>query len=116
VRASAAGVTSKAIDIELTPALSTRTAPKRVAAGGTVHLSGRIRPASKVSVKLERQGSDGTFRHVRFLRARVTLTSWRASVRLRRPGLYRLTARTSGGGTGRTVYVRAVRSTGGVRA
>jgi hypothetical protein len=116
VRASAAGVTSQAIDIEVTPALSTRTAPRRVVAGGTVNLSGRIRPASKVAVKLERQGSDGKFRRVRFLKARVTRTSWRASARLRRPGLYRLTASTSGGGIGRAVYVRAVRSTGGARA
>jgi hypothetical protein len=87
-----------------------------VVAGGTVNLSGRIRPASKVAVKLERQGSDGKFRRVRFLKARVTRTSWRASARLRRPGLYRLTASTSGGGIGRAVYVRAVRSTGGARA
>jgi hypothetical protein len=116
VRATAAGVTSKAIDIEVTPALSTRTAPKRVAAGGRVRLSGRVRPATRVSVLLEREGSDGKFRRVRFYRARVKRTGWGAAVRLRRPGLYRLTPRTSAGGRGRTVYVRAVRATGGARA
>jgi hypothetical protein len=113
VRAVASsGVSSKAMEVEVTPALSTRTAPKRVAAGSIVSLSGRVRPATKVAVLLEREGSDGRFRRVRFVSARVNKTSWRAAIRLRRPGLYRLTAR-SGGTTGRQVYVRAVRSTGG---
>jgi hypothetical protein len=120
VRANAAGVTSTAIDISVTPALSTRSTPKRVTAGASAALSGRVRPAVPVSVLLERQGSDGKFRSVRSVPARVHLTTWSAAVRLRRPGLYRLTARTSakdGGATGRPVYVRAARGrahTGGV--
>jgi hypothetical protein len=77
-----------------------------------VPLSGRVRPATKVSVLLERQGSDGKWRHVRFVKASLKKTNWRASVRLRTPGLYRLTAR-SGGAAGKTVYVRAVRFAGG---
>jgi hypothetical protein len=112
VRANAAGVTSTVTTVELTPTLSTRRAAKRIAAGGAVALSGRVRPATAVSVVLERQGSDGTFRRVRSIRARLSRTTWRASVRLRRPGLYRLTARTSakdGDGRGRPVYVRATR-------
>jgi hypothetical protein len=108
VRATAAGVSSRALDVPVTPALSTHKVPKHVNAGATVTLSGRVRPATKVSVLLERQASDGTFHHVRFLKARVSKTSWRAPVRLRRPGLYRLTAR-SGGGAGVPVYVRVVR-------
>jgi hypothetical protein len=112
VRAVAAGVQSKALNIDVMPALSTRRAPKHVNAGGTVPLSGRVRPATKVSVLLERQGSDGKFRHVRFVKATVKTTNWRASVRLRTPGLYRLTAR-SGGAIGKAVYVRAVRFAGG---
>jgi hypothetical protein len=115
VRALAAGVPSKAVEIDVTPVLSTRKAPKRVNAGATVSLTGRVRPATKVSVLLERQSSDGKFRHVRFVSARLSKTNWRAPVRLRRPGLYRLTAR-SGGGEGRAVYVRAVRLTGGAGA
>ena len=110
MRATAAGVSSRALDVAVTPALSTRKVPKHVDAGATVTLSGRVRPATTVSVLLERQGSDGNFRHVRFLKARVSKTSWRAPVRLRRPGLYRLTAR-SGGTAGVPVYVRVVRST-----
>jgi N-acetylmuramoyl-L-alanine amidase len=115
VRATAAGVSSKALEVDVTPVLSTRSAAKRIHAGSIVTLSGRVRPAAKVSIRLERQGADGKFRRVRFLSARVAKTSWRAAVRLRRPGLYRLTA-LSGGAEGRAVYVRAVRLTGGAGA
>jgi hypothetical protein len=71
-------------------------------------------------VLLEREGSDGRFHRVRLVRATVRLTTWRAAVRLRRPGLYRLTARSSakdGNARGKPIYVRAVRgrvNTGGV--
>jgi hypothetical protein len=112
VRASAAGVTSKVTTVDLMPALSTRRAPKRIAAGASVPLSGRVRPATSIFVVLEREGSDGRFHRVRSLRGRVSRTTWRATVRLRRPGLYRLTARTSakdGGARGTPVYVRAAR-------
>jgi hypothetical protein len=115
VRATAAGISSKPLMIDVTPRLSTHTAPKHVNAGSTLTLSGRVRPATKVSVLLEREGSDGKYRKVRFLKARVAKSGWRAPVRLRTPGLYRLTAR-SGGGAGRPVYVRAVHPTGGARA
>jgi hypothetical protein len=112
VRATAAGVTSKVTTVEITPALTTRRAPKRIAAGGSVALSGRVRPATSVFVVLEREGSDGRFHRVRSLRGRIRKTNWSAAVRLRRPGLYRLTARTSakdGGARSAPVYVRAVR-------
>jgi N-acetylmuramoyl-L-alanine amidase-like protein len=115
VRASAAGVSSRALDVAVTPLLSTRTVPKHVHAGSVLALSGRVRPSTNVTVLLERQGSDGVFRRVRFVSARVTKTSWGAAVRLRHPGLYRLTAR-SGGASGRTVYVRATQLTGGASA
>jgi acyl dehydratase len=79
-----------------------------------------VRPAVAVAVLLERQGSDGKFHRVRVIGGTVHLTTWRAAVRLRRPGLYRLTARTSvkdGDVRGKALYVRAVRgrvNTGGV--
>ena len=107
--------TTKALEIDVTPVLSTHKAPKRVNAGATVSLTGRVRPATKVSVLVEREGADGKFRHDRFVSARLSKTNWRTAVRLRRPGLYRLTART-GGGAGRAVYVRAERFTGGAGA
>jgi hypothetical protein len=71
-----------------------------------------VRPAASVSIVLERQGSDGRFRRVASVRGRVSRTTWRAAVRLRRPGLYRLTARASakaGASRGTPTYVRAVR-------
>jgi hypothetical protein len=112
VRAIAAGATSRVANVGLTPVLSTRHASKRVAAGRRVALSGRVRPATSVAVVLERQGSDGRFRRVASVRGNVRRTTWRAAVRLRRPGLYRLTARTTakaGEAHGTPVYVRAVR-------
>jgi hypothetical protein len=118
VRAVAAGVTSKAIAVQVTPALTTHTAHKRITAGSNLSLSGRVRPSVAVAVLLERQGADGKFHRVRIVRGTRRLTNWRAAVRLRRPGLYRVTARTAakdGNARGRAVYVRVVRAhTGGV--
>jgi hypothetical protein len=112
VRASAAGATSRIARVGLMPDLTTRRAPKRVSAGAVIALSGRIRPATSMFVLLEREGSDGAFHRVRTIRGRVSRTTWRAAVRLRRPGLYRLTARTAvkdGGARGAPLYVRASR-------
>jgi hypothetical protein len=111
VRAVSAGVTSKAIAVQVNPALTTRRASKRVSAGASVGLSGRVRPAVAVAVLLEREGADGTFHRVRIIKGTVRLTTWRAAIRLRRPGLYRLTARTGledGDVRGTPMYVRAV--------
>jgi len=117
VRVLAAGLTSKAIAVKVKPALSTRHVSKRISAGSAIALSGRVRPSVAVTVFLEREGADGRFHPVRVVEASRRLTTWRAAVRVRRPGLYRMTARTSakdGEGGGRTVYVRAVRPhTGG---
>ena len=111
VRAVSAGVTSKAIMVQVNPALTTRRASKRVSAGDSVGLSGRVRPAVAVAVLLERGGADGDFHRVRIIKGAVRLTTWRAAIRLRRPGLYRLTARTGvkdGDVRGTPMYVRAV--------
>jgi len=45
---------------------------------------------------VEIKGADGRWRRVRLVGAQVHGTSFRAAVRMRRPGLYRLTARTAG--------------------
>ena len=113
VRAAAAGVTSKATPVRVTPSLTTHSTPKRVTAGTSLRLSGRVRPSVAVAVLLEREGADGTFRRVRIVSGTRRLTNWRAAVLLRRPGLYRLTARTAakdGNARGRAVYVRVVRA------
>jgi hypothetical protein len=111
VRAVAAGVTSKALGVQVTPALTTHGTPRRVRAGSSLGLSGRVRPSVAVAVLLERQGADGKFQRVRIVSGTRRLTNWRAAVSLRRPGLYRLTARTAakdGNARGRAVYVRVV--------
>jgi hypothetical protein len=113
VRAVAAGVTSKALPVQVTPALTTHGTPRRVRAGSSLGLSGRVRPSVAVAVLLERQGADGKFHRVRIVSGTRRLTNWRAAVRLRRPGLYRLTARTAakdGNARGRALYVRVVRA------
>jgi len=113
VRAVAAGVTSKALPVQVTPALTTHGTPRRVRAGSSLGLSGRVRPSVAVAVLLERQGADGKFHRVRIVSGTRRLTNWRAAVSLHRPGLYRLTARTGakdGNARGRAVYVRVVRA------
>jgi hypothetical protein len=83
-------------------------------------VTGRVRPAVPVVVRIEKQGSDGRFRRVTSVRARVVRTAWGATLRLRRPGLYRLTALTRDGAVAAPpAFVRAVRakaSTGGAAA
>jgi hypothetical protein len=113
VRAVAAGVTSKVLPLQVTPALTTHGTPRRVRAGSSLGLSGRVRPSVAVAVLLERQGADGKFHRVRIVSGTRRLTNWRVAVSLRRPGLYRLTARTAakdGNARGRPVYVRVVRA------
>jgi hypothetical protein len=113
VRAVAAGVTSKALPVRVTPTLTTHGTPRRVRAGSRLGLSGRVRPSVAVAVLLERQGTDGNFHRVRIVSGTRRLTNWRAAVSLRRPGLYRLTPRTAakdGNARGRAVYVRVVRA------
>ena len=120
VRARAAGVTSKVATIALLPVLSARRPAKRVRAGSRVHVTGRVRPAVPVVVRIEKQGSDGRFRRVTSVRGRVVKTAWGATLRLKRPGLYRLTALTRDGTVAAPpAFVRAVRakaSTGGAAA
>jgi hypothetical protein len=86
---------------------------RRVAPGTVLRLSGRVRPADPVRVLVEFKGADGRWRRVRVLTARVRGTNFNAALRLRRPGLYRLTARTAGPGAhvrDAPVLVRVVRS------
>jgi len=71
---------------------------RRVARGTVLRLSGRVLPADPVRVLVEFKGGDGTWRRVRVLTGRVRGTNFSAAIRMRRPGLYRLTARTAGPG------------------
>src|SRR4051812_11365968 len=69
---------------------------RRIASGSALRLSGRVRPGGPVRVLVEFKGRDGRWRRVRVVGARVRGTSFGAAMRMRRPGLYRLTARTAG--------------------
>jgi hypothetical protein len=83
-----------------------------------VRVRGQVRPIGPVRVLVERQGKDGRWREVADVRMPLQGARFSRAIRLRAPGLYRLTPRT---GTGRTaftapqVYVRAVRSARDVR-
>jgi len=64
-------------------------------------------------VRVERQGKDGRWREVDDVRMPLKASRFSKAIRLRAPGLYRLTPRTGTGRTAHTapqVYVRAVRS------
>jgi hypothetical protein len=93
VRVNAAGVTSAPQTIAVVPKVQPRAISRRVVAGGAVAVSGRVRPAVPVVAVVEKQGSDGRWRQVAVERARVNKTAFRATVTLRRAGLYRVTAR-----------------------
>jgi N-acetylmuramoyl-L-alanine amidase-like protein len=107
VRARAAGATSKAFRISVRPRVTTHRALRRVRAGGVLRLSGRVQPATATNVRVEVRGADGRYRRVGTVRARLRGTSWAAAIRLRRPGLYRITARTAGSGRSSARFVRA---------
>ena len=112
VRARVDGAVSPSVVIEVVPLLQARSKARRVQAGGIVALSGSVRPAAAVRVLVERKDRHGRWRRVTDIRAKVRKQRFGASLRLRRAGLYRFTART--GTATRPVaapalYVRAVR-------
>jgi hypothetical protein len=115
VRARAAsgvvsGVTTVAVVSSVTVRLPSR---RRVRPGSVVRLGGLVRPGQPMRVLVEYQGGDKQWRRVRVIRARVGGTSWGTAIPLRRPGLYRLTARTAAAPAERVqagaVLIRVVR-------
>jgi len=113
VRAHAAGASSAVASVAVVPIVKLRRPrSRRVAAGGLLRLSGRVRPAAPVRVLVEFRGGDGRWRRVRLVRAPVKGTNFGAVLRMRRPGLYRLTPRSAGPrdrATGPPLLVRVVR-------
>jgi hypothetical protein len=114
VRARSGAASSFVAKVAVVASVKLRLPRKRRVPPGTVlRLSGRVRPADPVRVLVEFKGGDGRWRRVRMLGARVSGTNFSAALRLRRPGLYRLTARTAGPGEhvrDAPVLVRVVRS------
>jgi N-acetylmuramoyl-L-alanine amidase-like protein len=99
VRARAGTASSPVASVAVVPLIRLRQpSRRRIARGGVLRLSGRVRPTDAVRVLVEIQGRDGLWRRVRLVDARVRGANFSAALQMRRPGLYRLTARTAGPG------------------
>jgi hypothetical protein len=108
----AAAVVTPGVQVGCLPALQARAQTTRVRAGRTLTVSGSVRPLAPVTVLVERQGSDGKFRRVGAVTVKPRQARFSVKVGLRRPGLYRLTPRTTAAGgqaQAAALYVRAVR-------
>ncbi|HEV2813275.1 MAG TPA: peptidoglycan recognition protein [Solirubrobacteraceae bacterium] len=121
VRAIHNEVASPRTRVVVTPVLSARPAASRVTAGRSAVLVGSVRP-QKAAVRVEvwRQAGPNSSRFVRAatLHSRARAGRFRAAIRLRRPGLYRLRAlfpgdRRNGPAQAADVFVRAIRGAGG---
>jgi len=88
-----------------------KAATKRVRAGSRVLLRGEAGGGRTVKVVMERAGGDGNFKYVRRYTMRVRDGKFAGRVPLRRPGLYRFTAKSGDTARSRQVFVRAVRRT-----
>jgi len=99
VRARSGTASSVVANVAVVASVKLRPPQRRRVPRGTVlRLSGRVLPADPVRVLVEFKGGDGNWRRVRVLTGRVRGTNFSAVIRMRRPGLYRLTARTAGPG------------------
>jgi hypothetical protein len=111
------------VAVDCTPLLAAKARTTRVKAGRSLTVSGTVRPLAPVTVKVEKQGTDGKWRTVRTQKVAPKTARFTARVPLTRPGLYRLTPHTGSGrakASAAALYVRAVRKassvTGGTKA
>ena len=91
--------------------VTAKAASRRIHAGNSVLLSGRSSEAGSVEIVVERAGGDMQFKFVRRVRIAVRNGQYRGRVLLRRPGLYRFTAKAGDTGRSQQVFVRAIRRT-----
>ena len=91
--------------------VTAKAASRRIHAGNSVLLSGRSSEAGSVEIVVERAGGDMQFKFVRRVRIAVRSGQYRGRVLLRRPGLYRFTAKAGDTGRSQQVFVRAIRRT-----
>jgi hypothetical protein len=109
--AASPSVTSP-VSITCTPLLVAKAKTTRVKAGRSVPVSGTVRPLAPVVVTIEKQAADGTYKKVGTTTIRPRRAAFTSSIRLTRPGLYRLTPHTGSGrlrASAAALYVRAVR-------
>ncbi len=108
----ARSVRSAQASVAVAPLVTASAATTRIQAGRTVAVAGQVRPHASARVLVERDTGGGTYVKVAETALKVSRTRFSQSVRLTRPGLYRLTVRT--GPTQAPVaaeplFVRAVR-------
>ena len=110
--AGAASVRSPRVSVKMTRAVTATAATSRIQAGRTIAVSGTVRPNASLRVLVERDVGGGRYEKVADVPVRVRRSRFAARLRLRRPGLYRLTAHTSkkaGDVQAPPLFVRAVR-------
>lgn len=115
--APASGVTSPTVELQVASAVSLRTSPRRLRPDGVLRAAGgTVPPKPAVRLVLERRLASGAYRRVTVRRARTTDGRFAVEIRLRRPGLHRLTAlapadraNATGSSPARTVRVLARR-------
>jgi len=107
-------VISTPLRMTVVPSLKARVA-RRIKAGSSVRVSIDVAPRRpRVVLALARQRPDGTFAPAGAVRARVKGRKATASIRLRKPGLYRIVAQApadarAAAATAPWVFVRAIR-------
>jgi N-acetylmuramoyl-L-alanine amidase len=102
------------------PAVTARSAAGRVHAGRSVLVSGAATGTETVTLVIELARGGGRYSYVRRVQATVRNNAYRIRLPLRRPALYRITAK-AGATKAEPVFVRAIRRTssasgGGVAA
>jgi hypothetical protein len=116
--AASPSVTSP-VAITCTPLLRAKAKTTRVKAGKSLPVSGTVRPLARVVVTIEKQASNGTYKKVGTTTIHPRRAAFSSSIRLTKPGLYRLTPHTGSGTTkasAAALYVRAVRKQSSVPA
>jgi hypothetical protein len=91
--------------------VSMRAASRRVRAGSSVLLTGACSARGSVQVVVERAGGDNRYKFIRRIPMTVRDGEYKGRIALRKPGLYRFTAKSGDTARSRQVVVRAVRRT-----
>jgi hypothetical protein len=97
------------VAITCTPLLVAKAKTTRVKAGKSLPVSGTVRPLAPVVVTIEKQAADGTYKRVGTTTIHPRRAAFTSSIRLTRPGLYRLTPHTGSGrlrASAAALYVR----------
>ncbi len=93
------------------PVVTAKAATKRIRAGNSILLSGKTDGSGAVQVVVERAGGNNRFKFQRRVKMTVRDGTYSGRIRLRKPGLYRFTAKVGDTGRSPQVFVRAVRRT-----